>query len=189
MHPQSRRGDALLMVEGSVDSHAFSKSLSERRKKLFMNKPMTSGILSAWKHLRLVLFFQMALSALVLLAACGGGAGTTGGATPTTGTTTTPAATATQAGNTQTVMITTDSSGSFVFSPVRLTIKAGTTVTWKNTTTVAHTVTSDDGKSFDSGIANPIPAGGTFSFTFTTPGTFAYHCAIHPFMMATVIVQ
>ncbi len=144
---------------------------------------------TSWKHLRLVLFFQMALSALVLLAACGGGAGTTGGATPTTGTTTTPAATATQAGNTQTVMITTDSSGSFAFSPVRLTIKAGTTVTWKNTTTVAHTVTSDDGKSFDSGTANPIPAGGTFSFTFTTPGTFAYHCAIHPFMKATVIVQ
>ena len=113
-----------------------------------MNKPRTSGILPAWKHLRLVLFFQMALSALVLLAACGGGAGTTGGATLTTGTTTTPAATATQAGNTQTVMITTDSSGSFAFSPVRLTIKAGTTVTWKNTTTVSHTVTSDDGKSF-----------------------------------------
>ena len=87
-------------------------------------------------------------------------------------------------------MIITDSSGSFAFSPATLTIKAGTTVTWKNTTAVAHTVTSDDGKSFDSGMANPIAAqSGTFSFTFTSPGTFAYHCAIHPFMKATIIVQ
>ena len=93
-------------------------------------------------------------------------------------------------GNAQTVMIITDSSGSFAFSPATLTIKAGTAVTWKNTTTASHTVTSDDGKSFDSGTSNPITAQtGTFSFNFTTAGTFAYHCAIHPFMKATIIVQ
>jgi plastocyanin len=86
-------------------------------------------------------------------------------------------------------MIITDSSGSFAFSPATLTIKAGTTVTWKNNTSVGHTVTSDDGKSFDSGTSNPIATGATFSFTFTTPGTFAYHCEIHPFMKATIIVQ
>jgi amicyanin len=132
----------------------------------------------------------MALSVLVLLAACGGSSTDTGGTTPTTVTTTTPAATATQAGNAQSVMIITNSSGTFAFSPASLTIKAGTTITWKNTTAVPHTVTSDDGKSFDSGTANPIAAqSGTFSFTFKTPGTFAYHCAIHPFMKATIIVQ
>jgi plastocyanin len=87
-------------------------------------------------------------------------------------------------------MIITDSSGSFAFSPASLTIKAGSTVMWKNMTQAAHTVTSDDGKSFDSGSANPIAAQtGTFSFTFNTPGTFAYHCSIHPFMKATIIVQ
>jgi amicyanin len=87
-------------------------------------------------------------------------------------------------------MIITDSSGSFAFSPASLTIKVGTTVTWKNTTAVGHTVTSDDGKSFDSGTSNPIaPQTGTFSFTFTTAGTFKYHCEIHPFMKATIIVQ
>ncbi len=155
-----------------------------------MNQSMTSGIFSARKQLKLVLYFLMALSVLVLLAACGGSSTGTGGTTPTTGTTTTPAATATQAGNAQSVMIITNSSGTFAFSPASLTIKAGTTVTWKNTTAVPHTVTSDDGKSFDSGTANPIAAqSGTFSFTFSTPGTFAYHCAIHPFMKATIIVQ
>jgi amicyanin len=169
---------------------------------MLFNKTMTAGIVPARKRLRLALFCLLALSALLLLAACGGESTSTGGTTPTTaptstvattptiGTTSTPAATATQAGNAQTVMIITDSSGSFAFSPASLTIKAGTTVTWKNTTAASHTVTSDDGKSFDSGASNPIAAQtGTFSFTFTTAGTYAYHCAIHPFMKATIIVQ
>lgn len=168
-----------------------------------LNNPITLGISTIRKHHKQVLFCFVALSALLLLAACGGGSTTTGtgttpttgttsttAATPTTGTTSTPTATATQAGNAQTVMIITDTSGSFAFSPTPLTIKVGTTVTWKNTTSVGHTVTSDDGKSFDSGTTNPIaPQSGTFSFTFTKAGTFAYHCEIHPFMKATIIVQ
>lgn len=164
-----------------------------------LNKTITLVISKAKKHLKPVLFCLVALSALFLLAACGGSSTNTGSgttptiaptATPTTGITSTPTATATQAGNAQTVMITTDSSGSFAFSPATLTIKAGTTVTWKNATAVGHTVTSDDGKSFNSGTTNPIAAqGGTFSFTFTKAGTFAYHCEIHPFMKATIIVQ
>jgi plastocyanin len=158
---------------------------------MLLNRSMTARNVSAKRHVKPVLLFLVALSALVILAACGSsstGAGT--GTTPTAGTTSTPAATATQTGNTQTVMIITDSSGSFAFSPASLTVKSGTTVTWKNTTVVSHTVTSDDGKSFDSGASNPIAAqSGTFRFTFTTAGTFAYHCAIHPFMKATIIVQ
>src|SRR5713101_9799044 len=101
------------------------------RKKMCMNQSMTTGIFRARKQLKLVLFFLMALSVLVLLAACGGSSTDTGGTTPTTGTTTTPAATITQAGNVQSVMIITNSSGTFAFSPASLTIKAGTTVTWK----------------------------------------------------------
>ena len=164
-----------------------------------LNKSITLGISKAKNHLKPVLFCLVALSALLLLAACGEsstntgttpttGATSTPAATPTTGTTSTPIATATQAGNGQTVIIT-DSSGSFAFSPATLTIKVGTMVTWKNSTAASHTVTSDDGKSFDSGTSNPIAPGGTFSFTFTTAGTFPYHCAIHPFMKATIIVQ
>ena len=167
------------------------------------NKSITLGISTMKKQLKPILFCLVALSALVLLAACGGGSTDTGSGatpttgttpttatTPTTGTTSTPTTAATQAGNGKTVMIVTDSSGSFAFSPATLTIKAGTIITWKNITAAPHTVTSDDGKSFDSGTSNPIAAqGGTFSFTFKTAGTFAYHCAIHPFMKATIIVQ
>ncbi len=147
---------------------------------MLKDKPITMRIIPARKHLRLASLCILVLSALVLLAACGGGS-----------TGTTPAATPTQANNAPVVMITTDSSGTFTFSPATITIKAGTTVTWKNVTSVAHTVTSDDGgKAFDSGTSNPIAAQtGTFSFTFKTPGTFTYHCTFHPFMKGTVIVQ
>jgi plastocyanin len=84
------------------------------------------------------------------------------------------------------VSIFTDQSGLFGFSPKTLTVPVGTTVTWKNTTQVAHTVTSDDGASFDSGI---VPAGGTFTFTFSKAGSYAYHCDIHPYMKATIVVK
>ena len=84
------------------------------------------------------------------------------------------------------VSITTNKKGVFTFKPKSVTIAVGTTVKWTNTTTVAHTVTSDDGVTFNSGIINP---GGTFKFTFKKKGTFGYHCSIHPFMTATIIVN
>lgn len=169
-------------LPGEIYGHNSNKNFLKEEKNMLTNKSRTTGTVPARKYFRRALLCLLALSALVLLAACGGSG--------TTSTSSTPAATATQAGNTSTVMIITDSSGAFAFSPASLTIKAGTTVIWKNVTTVGHTVTSDDGKSFDSGSANPIAAqSGTFSFTFNTPGTFAYHCSIHPFMKATVIVQ
>lgn len=85
-----------------------------------------------------------------------------------------------------TVTIITDQSGTFGFSPMTLTVPVGTTVTWKNTTQAAHTVTSDDAVTFDSGA---IPAGGTFTFTFTKAGSYAYHCDIYPYMTGTIIVK
>ena len=71
------------------------------------------------------------------------------------------------------------------FSPALLTIGVGSTVIWKNTSPVAHTVTSDDG-TFDSG---DLPAGSTFRFTFKTAGSFHYTCTYHPWMTGTITVQ
>ena len=71
------------------------------------------------------------------------------------------------------------------FGPATLTVKTGTTVTWKNNDDIAHTVTSDDGTTFDSGT---LAAGASFSFTANTGGTYAYHCTIHSGMTATLIV-
>ena len=71
------------------------------------------------------------------------------------------------------------------FGPATLTVKTGTTLTWKNNDDIAHTVTSNDGTTFDSGT---LAAGARFSFTANTAGTYAYHCTIHSGMTATLIV-
>jgi plastocyanin len=71
------------------------------------------------------------------------------------------------------------------YSPATLTVKKGTTVTWTNSDSAAHTVTADSGNLFDSGTLNP---GKTFNFQFDTAGTFAYHCTFHSSMHGKVIV-
>jgi plastocyanin len=73
----------------------------------------------------------------------------------------------------------------FSFGPGALTVSAGTTVTWTNSDSVTHTVTAMD-RSFDSSNLKP---GEQFSFRFDTPGTYTYHCTIHPFMTGQVVVQ
>lgn len=72
----------------------------------------------------------------------------------------------------------------FAFSPATLTVKVGTTVTWTNQDSAAHTVTSDTGL-FDSGN---MPQGKSFSYTFTTAGTYAYHCTYHAMMKGSIVV-
>ena len=63
-------------------------------------------------------------------------------------------------------------------------IAPGTTVTWTNGDTVAHTVTADDGL-FDSGVLEP---GQSYSTWLGGSGTVAYHCDIHPDMKGSVVV-
>jgi plastocyanin len=73
----------------------------------------------------------------------------------------------------------------FSFQPSSIVIQAGTVVEWTNNDTTAHTVTTDDGK-IDSGR---ILVGGKYTHLFTTPGTYAYHCSVHPTMKGTIVVQ
>lgn len=73
----------------------------------------------------------------------------------------------------------------FAYSPATLTVKKGTTVTWTNEDAAVHTVTSDSGSELQS---KSLSKGGTFSHTFSSIGTFDYHCAPHPSMKASVVV-
>ncbi len=72
----------------------------------------------------------------------------------------------------------------YAFSPADLDVKAGTTVTWTNLDSVAHTVTGDNGGPA-SGTISPQ---GIYSYTFSTPGSYSYHCAPHPYMTGSVTV-
>ena len=130
---------------------------------------------------------QARLAALIIplmlaIAAC------SGSATPAP---TAPPATAPAAATTAPVASAANAAGdavsiaNFSFQPATLTVPVGTTVTWTNNDSAGHTVTADDG-SFSS---DTLGSGATFSQTFATAGTFAYHCKIHPSMTATVTVR
>ena len=84
------------------------------------------------------------------------------------------------------------------FTPNPVQVSPGDTVTWKNTDTILHTVTSGKienttgniiGAVFDSGYTTLKP-GGTFSYTFAADdvGTINYFCQVHPWMAGQVIV-
>jgi len=72
------------------------------------------------------------------------------------------------------------------FMPAMVTVKAGGSVTWTNPAgNEIHTVTADDGSSFDSGVLN---AGDHFSHSFAAAGSVPYHCSLHPWMKGVVQV-
>ena len=73
----------------------------------------------------------------------------------------------------------------FTFNPQRLTVKAGTTVTWTNEDDIPHTVAASN-KSFKSKVLDTEQK---FSFKFTTPGDFEYFCSLHPHMTGMIVVE
>ena len=73
----------------------------------------------------------------------------------------------------------------YFFAPKTQYVNVGDTVTWTNGTDTAHTVTSDSGSELDAG---QLAAAATFEHTFAAEGTFAYHCEIHDYMKAKVVV-
>jgi plastocyanin len=75
-----------------------------------------------------------------------------------------------------------------MFTPSQITVQKGAKVTWTNNDNVAHTVT-DDLSNVGGPASAQIPAGETYSFTFTKTGSFQYHCTIHPSMRGTIVVK
>ena len=73
----------------------------------------------------------------------------------------------------------------FTFSPERLKVKAGTTVTWTNHDDIPHTVAAKD-RGFKSKVMDTDES---FTFTFSTPGEYTYFCSLHPHMTGTIVVE
>ena len=74
----------------------------------------------------------------------------------------------------------------FVFSPQVLSVKVGDTVTWTNKDSAKHTVTSDSGNELNS---NLLGKNEEYSHTFTTAGTYKYHCTPHPYKTGKIVVE
>jgi hypothetical protein len=72
----------------------------------------------------------------------------------------------------------------FAFRPRTITVAPGTRVVWTNQDGEVHTVTQDRG----AWSSPALDTGDKYSRVFTTAGTYAYHCSIHPFMTATIVV-
>jgi plastocyanin len=73
----------------------------------------------------------------------------------------------------------------FTFAPKTLTVKAGTTVMWRNEDDIPHTVASST-RVFKS---QPLDTEDQFSFTFTEPGSYEYFCSLHARMTGTIVVE
>jgi plastocyanin len=73
----------------------------------------------------------------------------------------------------------------FSFAPERLTVKAGTTVTWINEDDIPHTVASST-KLFKS---KALDTDDKYAFTFTAAGVYQYFCSLHPHMTGTIVVE
>jgi plastocyanin len=122
-----------------------------------------------------VIFIALAVGSLC---ACGGGYGST--APSNNGVNTTPPVGGITVSNN-------------VFSPAAKTVAVGTTVEWAwnsctgdpytGQTCGSHSVT------FDDGTTSATQSQGTYSRMFSTAGTYAYHCSVHPTMTGTITVQ
>ena len=117
--------------------------------------------------------FALAAAALLISSACGSSYSSTP-TTPTPGT-----------GNGKPVSIVGGAStmGTSAYAPSPVAISVGGSVTWTNNDGTTHTAT---GSGWNSGSIAP---GGKYTATFSSAGTFVYHCTIHPGMTGTVTVQ
>ena len=74
----------------------------------------------------------------------------------------------------------------FTFTPQTLTVKAGTKVTWINKDDIPHGIASSNNAFKKSGA---LDTDDSYSFTFTTPGTYQYFCYLHPNMVGSIVVE
>jgi plastocyanin len=74
----------------------------------------------------------------------------------------------------------------FTFTPQTVTVKAGTTVTWTNKDDIPHGIAATN-NAFPRSKA--LDTDDSYSFMFTTPGTYQYFCYVHPHMTGTIVVQ
>ena len=127
----------------------------------------------------------MIMASSLAFAACGASGSGSGGSTPPTDA---PVAGGGGSGPCSVVSATGEVAGTIegnAFDPNPVVLTTGQAVTFTNKDSVSHTVTLDDG-SCDTG---PITGGASAGLTFSTAGSYPFHCTIHPSMTGTVTVS
>lgn len=71
------------------------------------------------------------------------------------------------------------------FDPTSVSVKTGQVIQWTDTSSVPHNVTFDDHPELTS---QNLGQGDTWEVKITVPGTYAYHCTIHPGMDGQITV-
>ncbi|MFJ4090509.1 cupredoxin domain-containing protein [Kitasatospora sp. NPDC089913] len=77
----------------------------------------------------------------------------------------------------------------FTFGPATLTVAPGTSITVTNQDSAGHTLTAiaPNAGAFDTGL---LEQGRSATITApTTPGSYPFHCDVHPNMTGTLVVQ
>ena len=77
----------------------------------------------------------------------------------------------------------------FAFDPAELTVSRGASVTWTNTGSNTHTVTSGAPENPTNKFNHAVDGGKTFTVTFDQAGTFGYFCSIHLSMRGSIVVK
>jgi plastocyanin len=73
----------------------------------------------------------------------------------------------------------------FTFTPDTIEVAVGTTVVWTNDDDIPHALAETE-RRFKS---KALDTGDTYSFTFTTPGSYDYFCSLHPHMKGKIVVK
>jgi plastocyanin len=145
-----------------------------------------------------ILRLSSALAALTFAVACGGGGGSTGPSNSTAGGGGTSSGGGGYGdpgtGGTAVCAATTFCARAAVFDPTTLTVATGTAVTWENSSGVLHHIVFDTpaaAQGVGTGSAGDIGdiASGSEQRSFSTAGTYNFHCTIHPGMAGSLKVQ
>ncbi len=116
--------------------------------------------------------------AVLALGACGGGGNADAAAKRSA---TQAGASAAPASGGETVQIV-----NFEFTPPKLTVRAGTRVTWTNHDSAIHSI--KDTSPLATPVSQDLAQGDTFSITYGQPGSYSYICGIHNYMTGSVDV-
>ena len=122
-------------------------------------------------------------TAALALAACSGSGGTTAAPASQGPAASAPASVAASACSTGEGTGAAAEIKDFTF-PTGLSITAGQAIAWTNGDSANHTVTLDDGS-----CNTPVGSGATVVVTYTVPGTYPFHCAIHSNMTGSLEVK